>query len=448
MWLFVPSTASASSAAEAASTSESTLQPEAALGLWCTSSGKPSRRPASWPGWKKRPWHRLLSGTTCPRSTLERGVAQWIASLAAARAKTSPSPASEPGSTAPAPASSSSSAASLTSREPRSSSGRTSGEQLALFPESTKPSPPSASEVPSSPFELLTWARPTVASGSSSSGGEAKDSPSCATWPTATATDSRSSGRKDASGQTYGTKMVPGTTLTDAMRGWQPRSATDGEKGGPNQSLKGKPALSSEAAHWATPAAGLHNYAESPESFEARSARLVEQGTRPLGANLGQQAQGWRTPTARDGSGTGGADPATRLAQGHSVGLKDEVTTWPTPNANEDSYRLSGDSQQSKSLTPTSRKLMLSLQAPPTSTDGAPTSQPEARPRLNPGFVESLMGWPAGWSLPMPRGLTDCDCWATESSPNRPPPPSPSSFTTSHRSTRMSTKAQQSEAAP
>lgn len=211
--------------------------------------------------------------------------------------------------------------------------------------------------------------------------------------------------------------MVPGTTLTDAMRGWQTPRATDGEKGGPNQSLKGKPALSSEAAHWATPAAGLHNYAESPESFEARSARLVEQGTRPLGANLGQQAQTWPTPMSHE----------TRLGfQRRDTGKKGTQKSLTTIVMEREGFRP----------------------APATSTDGPPTSQPEAHPRLNPAFVESLMGWPVGWSLPMPRGQTDCDCSATELCPNRPPPPSPSSFTTSHRSTRMSTEAQQSEAAP
>lgn len=304
-------------------------------------------------------------------------------------------------------------------------------EQLLLFLPSMPLSRGSASLVPVSPFALLTWERRIGDSDSFSSAGAAKDSRSCATWPTATATDSRSSG---AAGYSTESGRHAGTTLTDATRAWQTPRASDGEKGGPNQTLKGKPALSMEAAQWATPAAGLHNYAENPESFEARSARLVEQGTRPLGVNLGQQAQGWRSPTARDGSGTGGADPVVRLEQGHSVGLKDQVTTWPTPAARDHKGANSPEHLAKERGHHDQLPNAVAMRFPPapaTSPDGQPTSQPEARPRLNPAFVEALMGWPAGWSLPMPRGQTGCDCSATESCPSRPPPPSPSSLVTS-----------------
>lgn len=403
MWLYVPLECYRFFREAEGLTSESTPQPEAELGPYVTSSGKPLQRPASWPGWKRRPWHRLLSGMTCPRSTLERGVAQWIASWAALPVKTSPSPASELASTASAAASSTNTSASSASPKPPSSSGRTSEEQLLLFPESSKPSPAPASVAPASPFVLLTWEPLTAA-------------PASSCWPTAVTSDSRSSARHT----TTATAMQPGTSLTDAMR--------------------------------------------SPERFKARSARLTAQGTRPLGANLGQQAQGWRTPTARDGSGTGGADPEVRLEQGHSVGLKDQVTTWPTPNASDEKWRylqqdaalrrmetgkqvsLECAAVAQKWPTPAARDgkgangpehlakarghhdqlpnavVMSGLPALLTSTDGAPTSRPAAPLRLNPAFVEALMGWPKGWSIPR-AGSTDCGCSETASSPNRPPQP-------------------------
>lgn len=105
-----------------------------------------------------------------------------------------------------------------------------------------------------------------------------------ALWPTATAQDhcSRNS-RLD------GTPYSPGSsyshTLNDAVALIEP---------------------------WATPTAGLHNEQEDPASFQARSVRLLAAGSRPLGANLGQQAQTvphpWATPNtidARGGSRTG-----------------------------------------------------------------------------------------------------------------------------------------------
>jgi len=176
--------------------------------------------------------------------------------------------------------------------------------------------------------------------------------------------------------------MHPGTSLTDAMR------------------------------EWATPAAGLANYTEPPETFAARSEALVARGSRPLGVNLGQQAQTWRTPTARDGSTTGARDPEERLSQGHSVGLKDQVTTWPTPAAH-DAKGANGPEHLAKERghhdqLPNAVALWSGHPGPETSTGGPESSPPIPNSRrLNPAFVEWLMGWPEGWTLPTPTGPTD-----------------------------------------
>jgi hypothetical protein len=77
---------------------------------------------------------------------------------------------------------------------------------------------------------------------------------------------------------------------------------------------------------WATPAAGLANYSEPLETWKARSAKLLERGSRPLGINLGQQARGWATPQARDHKG----EPQP----GHNDwNLPKQVRAWPTPIA-------------------------------------------------------------------------------------------------------------------
>ncbi|HRC26790.1 MAG TPA: hypothetical protein PKX87_05100, partial [Alphaproteobacteria bacterium] len=60
-----------------ASTSDS-ISPTPDIELWVTSSGKPTRRPRSWRGWKTRPWIARLSGTTLPPSTADLGAAWWI----------------------------------------------------------------------------------------------------------------------------------------------------------------------------------------------------------------------------------------------------------------------------------------------------------------------------------------------------------------------------------
>jgi hypothetical protein len=61
----------------------------------------------------------------------------------------------------------------------------------------------------------------------------------------------------------------------------------------------------------------------------------------------------------------------------------------PTPCANEDSFRLSGNSQQSRCLEARARRGELGKPGP-----------------LNPEFVEAMMGLPIGW--------TDCASSGTE----------------------------------
>jgi hypothetical protein len=61
------------------------------------------------------------------------------------------------------------------------------------------------------------------------------------------------------------------------------------------------------------------------------------------------------------------------------------MVMWPTPGANEDSYRLGGNSQQSNSLGAIARREALA-------------ELPESGGQLNPTWVEWLMGWPLGWT--------------------------------------------------
>jgi hypothetical protein len=70
---------------------------------------------------------------------------------------------------------------------------------------------------------------------------------------------------------------------------------------------------------------------------------------------------------------------------------------WLTPSANEDAAGTLGGKMQR----------MLSPQAQETPQGGDDTSgdTPQPRRRLNPIFVEALMGWPMGWT---------CVCAAVE----------------------------------
>jgi len=293
MWLYLPRAcfeSSASSLAAADSTSEFTSQPGAERGLWCTSSGTPMQRPASWPGWRRRPWHRLLSGTTLSASAAARGVEWWIASLSGVPVRTSASPEDRPGFAVAGVGSFSRGSASPTSARLRSFSGKTSEAHLALSPTYSPPSRATVTPAAQSAFVLLTWVPLT-------------DGDEFLCWPSAGVPTSRNSGRG-----------------TSAMRAWG-------------------------------------------------------------------------TPRASEGKGTG-AEGSKSHAHRLRRGYLDAAAVSFRP-------------------------------VPAMTTAGESGSQLVGPLRLNPEFVEALMGWPVGWSLPVPRPTR------SPSSPSRGPTGSGSSETAS-----------------
>jgi len=172
-------------------------------------------------------------------------------------------------------------------------------------------------------------------------------------WLTATSTDAKSSG---ASGYSTESGRHAGTTLTDAMREWPTPLA--GRKGPGGEGLReGGPTLQTSAQEWATPNA--HERAQRPREVDH-------------GIQLANQVDRWSTPNARDWKGEDIPGPG----RNGSPSLPAQVM-WRVGN------------------------------------DG---SLRGARPRLNPDFVEALMGLPPGW--------TACD--ASEMGPSRLRPPSPS----------------------
>ena len=96
----------------------------------------------------------------------------------------------------------------------------------------------------------------------------------------------------------------------------------------------------------------------------------------------------WRTPT--DDSRRGGAQtPEKRLAGNHTVNLADQATSWPTATARDHK-----DAASTLANTPVNS--LLGRQVLKTGTAGGDSSA--VRRTLNPLFVETLMGWPAGWT--------------------------------------------------
>lgn len=241
-WLYLPSTVSPSAQAEGGLSSGSGSPSALATDVWVTSSGTPSLRPPSWRGWRTRPWVQLLSGTTWPPSTADRGAERWTSSLLASRASHSPQPDAVPA-TATSGSSGLRSSGWFAKWDPISCSWRTATPSLPLASPESTPScsvtwPGSGSMRNGACYQRRTLG-PLIAVGA---GGA---------WPTATAADSRSSGGNP---ETTGTH---GVTLTDAARRtW----ATPAAEGGPEPGRTSTPnrtgdKLVTQVIMWTTPVA-------------------------------------------------------------------------------------------------------------------------------------------------------------------------------------------------
>lgn len=109
--------------------------------------------------------------------------------------------------------------------------------------------------------------------------------------------------------------------------------------------------------------------------------------------NLPKQLMKWPTPTAHQQSESletyylraHRMKERHRGETGNGVGmsLNTAIKQWPTPCANEDSYRLNGNSQQSNSLSGLLRREVTSMNG-------------KSRAQLNPAWVAQLMGTTSG----------------------------------------------------
>jgi hypothetical protein len=186
-----------------------------------------------------------------------------------------------------------------------------------------------------------------------------------------------------------------------------------------------------EAQQWSAP--GLEQQAELAMGELPREFQNEEELT-PAARRLYASGQLWPTMTAQDATGAARRTTTTE-AMHPGVSLNDAINTgmWATPTER--------DWKDGHADYPVPTASRLGLQAPRTLLDGRASSPPTpgspppsgsapldefervrlSRRRLNPRFVEWLMGLPDGW--------TDFAPLATASSRLRPPSRSASSGT-------------------
>ena len=259
--------------------------------------------------------------------------------------------------------------------------------------------PDSGMTVSGDVFELRTSAPAISESASSSS----------AAWPTI-----RSSEAGDYQNQWDGTTQP---TLTGAVKNWPTARREDGESCGNHPGAVDS--LTGAVKTWAT-----------PNAHDGR--RPGSDATSTQGANLKRDAELWTTPQAHDQSG-GDPERAKRgCAEAGNKNLADDVTLWQTPAARDyrtpnrspeqhadqlqnfvehslqDQMILGGHGlfKNSHGLPqhfPTPSASMATVQdLEQAATAGNSPDRPKyssmEKRRLNPRFVEFLMGLPVGWT--------------------------------------------------
>lgn len=176
----------------------------------------------------------------------------------------------------------------------------------------------------------------------------------------------------------------------------------------------------SGSSSWPTP--------DTQNDRDGTVLRAEQKGSHAL--SLHHAVAMWPTAQAHDVRRPGSDASSTQGAN-----LKRDAEQWATPSAREvkGAYR-------EEALTRKDGKSRMDLlgnqaayfrPAPESESDGPSSSPdtPSSPRRLNPLFVEWLMGWPHGWTSAEPRG---CGCWETGWCRSRPRQPSESLQGVSH----------------
>lgn len=391
-WLYTPSKSAPAWACLAKDCEPGSSTWASRCAPWLTWNGKPIQPPALQRAAKKEAWTTLLSGPTYSPSTLADGSERWTASLRASRAKTSvwrgavlALMASEAGSF-----STSSTLPTLAVRG--SSFWRTS--QASLLPPPplwTKPKASSKSEQPpeswenwpsaggtrnGSLFQRPTWAPAMGGSGGSALRGE---------WCTPICQDAKHTGHSP-SGPGQAMKLVYQTAQ------WATTNAHDGRRPGADMASTQGANLNRDAVSWATPRA---NDAE-------KRGNVTHSPNMP---DLVGQSQSWPTPRGTDGTKGG---PNQAGSKGDLM-LPSTAVQWPTPaardgknpNSEEHCTTTGGGKKHMNQLT----NFVAHSSLPALQTQPGPESSsngPSTPRRLNPIFVEWLMGWPSQWTKAEP----------------------------------------------
>ena len=263
--------------------------------------------------------------------------------------------------------------------------------------------------------------RPQRASLTGHSGTTLTDAARMAGWPTPVREDSESTGVRPVTE----TRLAPSHTLTRAARlraipRWRATDNRDCTSDSHRRGQLGQAArLATSQPHlagWQTPRSEISG--DTPETHEARQARVVARHGRRMGTPLEVQA-GWATPVATEIGNTlenyqamkANMKSGPRTAITHPS-LQAQLAAWPTPQT--DNFRSrSGDRAEEMGMDQMARTIgTVRITATGEMLTGSP-AETASGGQLSPAHSRWLMGYPVAWDA--------CAPTATRSSRKSPP---------------------------
>ena len=145
--------------------------------------------------------------------------------------------------------------------------------------------------------------------------------------------------------------------------------------------------LRTDVAHWPTPH-GMGNVDRTGKKGGAGGGEFAKVRTQ------------WPTPNVPN-RGSETKESKDNRPNAGGIDLQTTVQLWPTPAARDSRSGEASETTHTRNARPLNEvACRSSRQDPATSTDGEPSSPktPTLRPRLNPAFVEWLMGLPPRWT--------------------------------------------------
>lgn len=183
------------------------------------------------------------------------------------------------------------------------------------------------------------------------------------------------------------------------------------------------PTLESESSSWPTPRKSEPEggVVENTQFENGSFSRVNQQGVR-FGVKLKDAVSAWPTPNASRSGAMKGNNPRGKHAGNP---LKTASESWPTPNTrdykgpvtnaiNREDGKCRANDQLPNAVEHSFPLAQAKQKNGNESLQNDQTSHQPKR-RLNPTFVEWLMGVPVGWSLPTPIDQNAYKLWETES---------------------------------